>query len=270
MISLSRIRLEDIKEGNSFIVDHSIKEKISHETHSAQQEIIEEDSSLTEAEIEAQNIINKAQEEAARIIEDATIKAQELFNQTHEEGLKSGYNAGFETGKLQIQTDFIHQIKGLETITKSSFAVKKEIITSAEQELIKLSITIAEKLVKQKLEIQPDIILNIVKAAINELKDKEEIKIIVNPCVTSCLYEFSDLLKQEIQGLERIKIIEDKTIPLEGVIVESLESRIDARLDSQINEISKRLLKEASENPILIEIPKEIDIMIEEPENFKD
>lgn len=264
MTSLSRIRMEDIKEGSSYLVNNKPASTLKI-APSVEQTSSEENTALSEAAIEAQKIISKAQENAEIIIKEAENKAQEMFNQAQEEALKAGYTSGYEAGLNQIQIDFINQIKAVETVAKSSFAVKKEIITSAEQELIKLSITIAEKLVRQKLEIQPELILSIVKAAINEIKDKEEIKIIVNPAVTNCLCEFSESLKQDFQGLEKIKIVEDKTIPLEGVIVESLESRIDARLDSQINEISKKLLKEAAENPVLNEIPKEIEIKIEEP-----
>lgn len=267
MISLSRIRLEDIKEGNSFVVNNSSTgkkpEKINPNIQTG-------NSAVSDAEIEAQNIIDTAKNEATRIIEETQNKSQELFNQAQAEGMKAGYDAGYEKGLSQVQDDFINQVKSVDIIAKSAFRVKNEIIVSAEQEVIQLSITIAEKLVRQKFDIQPEIILNIVKAAINELKDKEEIKIVVNPAITKYLYEFSDELKRTINGLEKIKIIEDRTIPAEGVIIESLESRIDARLDSQITEITKKLMKKVTEDPVLKKIPKEIEIKIEEPKNFKE
>jgi len=266
MISLSRIRLEDVKVGNSYIVENSTtgtnSEKNSNNTS-------EESNAASESEIEAQNIINAAQQEAARIIEEAKAKSEELFNQAQEEGLKFGQAAGYDDGIQQLQTNFINQIKSVDIIAKSAFAVKKEIILSAEQEILQLSIAIAEKLIRQQLEIHPETILNIVKTAINQLKDKEEVKVIVNPAVTNYLYEFSDDLKQSINGLEKIKITEDKTIPPEGVIVESLESRIDARLESQIDEITKTIMKESQEHPIMEDLPKEIEIKIEEPGNLE-
>jgi len=256
---LSRIRLEDVKVGNSYIIDSSTDIKPENDNTEQEKAVI------IEAEKQAQIILEKAQQEALRIIEDTQNKSQELFNQAQEEGQKAGYSAGYETGIQQIKTEFVNQIKSIDILASSVFDIKKEIIVSAEQEIVKLSIVIAEKLVRQQIDIDPEIIKNIVKAAINELKDKEEVKIVVNPAVTDYIYEFSEELKQTINGLEKIKVIEDKTIPPDGVIVESLESRIDARLDSQIVEITKRLMKEAAQNPVL----KEIEIKIEEPKKRK-
>lgn len=266
---MSRIRLEDIKVGNSYVVDNS---KTSKKTESIPQavQIQEDNSAVSDAEIEAQRIITAAQEEARNIIEQTRQKSEELFNQSHEEGMKAGYNAGYEVGLKQVQEDFTNQIRSVDIIAKTAFNVKKEIIVSAEQEILQLSVVIAEKLLRHQLEVNPELILNIVKAAINELKDKEEVKIVVNPSVTNCLYEFSDELKQSINGLKKIKIIEDKTVPSEGVIIESLESRIDARLDSQITEITKRIMKEAAERPLTDKLVKEIDIKIEEPGNLEE
>lgn len=264
---MSRIRLEDVKVGSSYVVKNASTNKIAESIPDEEQQDI---NAPSESEIEAQNIISAAQQEAARIIEEIQNKSGELYNQAQEEGAKAGYTAGYENGISQIQNDFINQIKSVDIIAKSAFSVKKEIILSAEQEILQLSIAIAEKLISQQLEINPKTILNIVKAAINQLKDKEEVKISVNPTVTNYLYEFSDELKQSINGLEKIKIIEDRTIPSDGVIVESLDSRVDARLDSQINEITKNIMKELADHPLMEEIPKEIEIKIEEPGNLEE
>ncbi|MDD3013194.1 MAG: FliH/SctL family protein [Candidatus Gastranaerophilales bacterium] len=259
---MSRIRLEDVEVGHSYVIKNTSANKLSE---SISEEVQQENTAVAEAELEAHNIISAAHQKSARIIEEAQKTSQESFNQSKEEGMKAGYDAGYKNGVHQIQADFINQIKSVDIIAKSAFNVKKEIIISAEQELLLLAVTIAEKIVRQQLEIHPETILNIVKAAINQLQDKEEVKIIVNPAVTNYLYEFSDELKQSINGLEKIKIIEDRTVPLEGVIVESLDSRIDARLDSQITEITKKIMKESAEHPVMEEIPKEIEIKIEEP-----
>ena len=103
---------------------------------------------------------------------------------------------------------------------------------------------IAEKIIRHKLELKPELLLGIISAAIEQVKDKEDIKIIVNPALLHNLYEFTEGLRETVKGLKNLKIIEDRTIPKDGVIVESVESRIDARIETQIKEIMKNLMQE--------------------------
>ena len=71
-------------------------------------------------------------------------------------------------------------------------------------------------------------------------------------------------MKEEIRGLKTVKITEDKTIPKDGVIVESPESRIDGRLATRMSEITKNLMREYSEKANSNELAEEINIIIDE------
>lgn len=55
------------------------------------------------------------------------------------------------------------------------------------------------------------------------------------------IYEISDGLKERFFGLENIKIIEDSSVPADGTIVESVDSRVDSGIKAQISRISDEL-----------------------------
>ena len=260
MSSLNRIKASAIQLGNSYIFGETNKS-----TASGDESASPEDEAILPYKNQANGIIANAEAEAQKILEEAAAQASEIIRQAQEEGYKSGYELGYAEAKSQLYNDMSNQINSVKLLANSAFKVKKEIISSSELEILQLSITIAEKVIKQQLEINPDILLNIIKAAINELKDKEEVKIHINPVHKKNLYSFSDELTGCINGLEKIKIIEDKTIPVDGLIVESMDSRIDASLNTQISEITRQIMEEASNSPILEEIPKEIEIKIQEP-----
>jgi flagellar assembly protein FliH len=270
MTTLSRIKGSNIKLGDSYKLGND--DEASGSRHS-----INETAMQKALKDKTQEIINGANDEAEKIINAARQEAENLINQAQDaiakatdESVQAGYKAGYDEGHKKIHEELIEQVKKVDTIAASSFNVKKEIISSAEKEILQLAIAISEKIIKQQLEINTDIILNIVKAAIMEIKDKEEISIIVNPSLTKCLYDHSDELKKTIKGLKSIKIVEDKSIPSDGLIVESPESRVDARLESQIGEIARHIMLESEENPVFAEIPKEIEIRIEEPSSIKE
>lgn len=256
---MSRIRCDAIIVGGSYVLGK--ENKID----------LEKDQILDNAKVQAEEIISVAQQQARQIIQEAQIQSQnmiaqaeEIQRQAHESGLQDGFNQGHQNGFNQISNELANQIKTVDIIAKAAFRVKQEIIISAKKDILELTIAIAEKILKNTLNIAPETILSIIKAAINELKEKEDIKIAINPEIAVYLYQYSEIIKETVYGLKNLKIIEDKTIPVDGFIVESIDSRIDAGISTQINAISRAFLDEKQERLAIGEIPEEIEININE------
>ena len=269
-----RIRSSNVQLGESLIVGQPLKitagkgfddEELSKEElylRLKEKELrLKLDQMLIEAQNQAASIINDAKNQSAQLLENSkqdTLKKQEeielLKTQALEEARQQGFQIGYDEGFQKAREDVHLKVINLEAIADSSFKLKKEIMLSAEQEILQLSIVIAEKVLKQQLEIKPEMIIEIIRAAINELKDKEEIKIIINPALKDQLYNFSEELKTLIKGMKAIKIVEDKTIHANSAIVESPESRIDARLETQIAKITEEIMKTFADEPVLGDI----------------
>lgn len=269
MTSLSRIKSSNVHLGNSYVFGKEKKEADPESLLSAEEKL-----AIASARKTAEDIVNEAKAEAAKIIEQAHQQGNEIIQQYQQageqarnEGYQAGYQQGYTDGQAKLYQDIASELRKLDSLAASAFSVKKEIISSSEEEILKLSVAIAEKIIRHELELNPEIVVNIIKSAINELKDREEVKIIVNPSFANLLMNQSEELKETVNGLKNLKILEDKSIPADGVIIESGESRIDARLDSQISEIMRVLISEYEENPVFEEIPKEIEIRIEEPKD---
>jgi flagellar biosynthesis/type III secretory pathway protein FliH len=101
-------------------------------------------------------------------------------------------------------------------------------------------------------------LLNLIINAIAQLKEKENVTIIINPEMVEKLYAISDEIKEKIHNLENIKIIEDNAVSPDGAIVESVGSRIDARVSAQIQQFAQHLYNELNSTPE-IDLVKEID-----------
>ena len=74
------------------------------------------------------------------------------------------------------------------------------------------------------------------------LKEKENITIIVNPLLVDNINAISEDFKNEFPKLQSIKIVEDSSVSPDGVIVETLNSRLDSRISTQIKEIAEKML----------------------------
>ena len=97
---------------------------------------------------------------------------------------------------------------------------------------------------QKKLKLDRDILYNITKNSINELKNKEAVTIFVNPNMAKKIYSISESLQKDILSLQSIKIVEDSSVSEDGTIVESISTRVDNRISSQIDEIAQKLLVE--------------------------
>jgi len=265
----SRIKSSDVQLGESFIIGQYKKNNNQGYEGDDFKNGLEQ--MLIEAGQQAKAIVQEAEEKAAKIIkkaeEAALSKAQEiedLKQQSIQNGLAEGFHKGYDEGMATAKKEVIENVWGVGALASSAFKIKKEIIDSAEKEVLELAVAIAEKVIRHELEIKPELMQEIVKAAIAQLKDKEEIKIIINPALIQNLYEFTEEFKKTIKGLKSIKIIEDKTIPKDGVIVESPESRIDARIETQLREIVRNIMQEFSQKSLVEAIPEEIEVRIQD------
>ena len=199
---------------------------------------------LLKAKQQAQVIIDEAKQKAQAHIDAAVEEANSKVAEITEDARQKGHQTGYEEGQIAIKRDLVEQIENLDKFAKSEFEIKKRIIKSAHNDIVNLVVMIADKVCHKKLKMDREILYNITKYSINELKDKESVTIFVNPSMAKKIYAISETLQKDILSLQSIKIVEDNSVSEDGTIVESISSRIDNRVSSQIDEIAQKLLVE--------------------------
>lgn len=238
---MSRIDSGKVNFGSSYVLPTSDEQIRAQELVSAKK-IAQE--LLLKAKQQAQLIIDEAKQKAQQHIDEAVEQANAKVAEITEEARQAGHQVGYEEGRLAIKQDLIEQIENLDKFAKSEFEIKKRIIKSAHNDIVNLVVQIADKVCHKKLKLDREILYNITKYSINELKDKETVTIFVNPNMAKKIYAISESLEKDILSLQAIKIVEDSSVSEDGTIVESISSRIDNRVSSQIDEITQKLLVE--------------------------
>lgn len=291
----NRIKSDKVLVGKSYVINansnfsQEIKDQYTRIIEGAKAEakkIILE--SKAKAKVEADNIINQANElldqanskfqEADRIVKESVDKAQSeydnILNTAKEEGYKIGFETGYKDGQSNITKELEDKITSVNDFAKSNFELKKRIIKSAHLDIINLVLAISKKICQEAIETDKNILINVINNSINSLNDRENIKIIVNPVMYNRILEVSDKMKEIILNLKSIEILQDRNVATDGVIVESLDTRIDATVTSQIDELSFRLLTDlqmTSEETLVNEIKEdyiEEDKLIENNNTF--
>lgn len=242
-MSSNRIKSQEIQLGDNFVLP--IEQTRVTAQQAKVQKIIEETDAkakqiLDNAEIKAQVVVQAANTEAEKIIENARKKAQNEYESIKNKAYEEGFQKGEQDGLLKFQNDSIEALKSLDTLASSSFEMKKNIIDSASRDIVDLVSMIADKVCHEKFD--NEILYNITLDAIKQLNDKENITIIVHPKLVENINNLIENFRAEIPKLNTLKIIEDTSLSPDGVIVETLNSRLDSRISSQISEIARKML----------------------------
>jgi len=251
-IQRNTIKSHDVKIGNSFRIGES------RDSHHAKIDVTDENflHKLTpELSNKIRETLTIAEQKAQNILADAMNQGEVLKQQAHEqgmqEGITQGQNQGYQDGYNKAVNDVIEKAISLDKFINTITNAKYEIYHAKEDELLEFVMLIAQKLAHTQIIFDTEAIKNIIIDASSELKEKETLKVLIHPTLAQKIYSISDEIKNAIYGLKSLKILEDKTISPDGAVIESQDSRVDARLSTQVDLLFKKMSKAKQEIPIL-------------------
>lgn len=209
---------------------------------------------LKKLEIE---IIQKAQEKAKELIEQANEeiekKKAELMKEEEslhakisdalEEARVKGYQEGYEAGRNDGMQSVENLIQEASKIVDSSREDYYEKLESAELEIIDLAVKIAEKIIGKTIEDDSEYWSQLVKTALKEVREHEDIKIFVHPKKFELTKSQKKMLEALLHDSTDIYIYPDDELEETACIIETSFGTIDASVDSQLTEIKKQLLQ---------------------------
>ena len=150
-------------------------------------------------------------------------------------GFAEGEKAGLETGNRRVTPvieNFGHALTELEN-------VKKEIYQNAEQKTLHLAIAIARKIVSREVQSNPEVVLEIIRKALDKVVDDEDITIRLNPEDFNFINTSGQKITDGDDGFENIKLQADASIAGGGCLIETRMGNIDARIDRQFKVIEE-------------------------------
>jgi flagellar assembly protein FliH len=200
-------------------------------------------------------LIEKANKEAEKIIQSAQKKQEDLLRQIQQEreswnterellineAKKAGYQVGWNEGQQEGFSQYQEYIVEAQEVIQ---AAKKDYISyleTSEQTILDLATAIAEKVVASKIEEDGGYFLSLVKKAIKDVKEYQDVQIHVNPKQYHFLLENKEELLAVFSHETNLFIYPDHDINEGSCIIESPNGRIDASIDTQLAEIKKKL-----------------------------
>ena len=188
------------------------------------------------------------QTERREVDEPPTITLQE-------EELNRQINESFEKGLIQgkdlAERGLLNVFRSLRVATEGVHVLREKIMRESEDELVKLIMMVARKVIVREIRMDRMILYNVVQAALSDLSERGDITIRLNPddyiLVTTSHEEY---FRKELLT-ERMHLKSDPTVLQGCCLVDSEMGTIDAGIDAQLDEIFRRLLEERAVSTVI-------------------
>jgi flagellar assembly protein FliH len=194
----------------------------------------------------SQVILDQAKADSEDILNQAKSDAEKLRAQAMEEGRQAGYDAGYEDGFREAyeahkevlearQEEFLEAMKNaIESVTQE----KEKILDKYIDDLKKVTLTIAEKVIQTSLRSSGEIIKRMIVAAAGKLKKTQWVKIYVSQRDAGMMIQGDVGLLSELSHISgNIKIIAMDHEEDGACIIELPEEIIDVSVNTQLENI---------------------------------
>lgn len=151
------------------------------------------------------------------------------------EAYQRGFTEGKAVGRAQAEAEVGPVIEQLSRRLADLATLRSRIRNQAEEDLLKLSIAVARRILRRELTLDPESIQGLIKVALEKLQSRELTRVRVHPdqepLVRSCL---------ERLGLPRtLELAADNTLQPGDVRFETPHGILDTSVEAQLREIER-------------------------------
>lgn len=211
---------------------HTPQEVVQREVEKQRQFLQQQSEALLQqARQEAEALLQQARQDAARILSEAEAKLQQMETQAYQEGLARGEKEG--------QAQIAKILEQFHAVLQEAYAERQRLLASTETEVVHLILEIVRKILKIEPIINEQVVVRVVRSALQQLGNTVTTKIYVHPADLELLhFHLSQLDPMDLD----IVLEADEKISPGGCLIRSEAGVIDATLDSQLDTVIRSFL----------------------------
>ncbi|MDR0121655.1 flagellar assembly protein FliH [Bacillus pumilus] len=214
-----------------------------------------EEELVNETEV-SQLVLSDAEDQASRIVEQANSELEKTMAEINqrradfeeermqliEEAKQAGYQDGFQKGEADAMSQYrsiLDQANDIVSLAKQDYEEK---IESSAEKIVELAFELAKR-VWYSAEDTKDQFLALVKQVISEVREYDDISIYVDPEHYDHVMEYKDELIRILQKDTHLAIYSDEKAPKGTCYVETSFGKVEASVDTQMNQLKEKLLE---------------------------
>ncbi len=166
---------------------------------------------------------------------------QKAIEHAKKEGIELGKKDGFEKGLKEANVQLESTLAEAAELLQQAEIRKKEIIAAAEPFLVEMSTMIAEKIITKQLSIQPNWIVELIRAQLSRKANAPSVTILVSQSQFSTVYASRESLMGCLDPMAELMVIPDPHIHDQGCVIRTPGGSMDCTVDTQLKAIQAAL-----------------------------
>ncbi|WP_298431929.1 FliH/SctL family protein [Geobacter sp.] len=156
------------------------------------------------------------------------------------------YCNGMEEGRRQAERGLANVFKSLREGVSALTGLRQRVLKESEEDLLRLAVMIARKIVQQEIAQDPGVLASIIAAAVGGCAERDRVVVRLNPGDHALVAANRQGFLAGLGEDAPITLAPDDGVGPGGCLVETITGTVDARIEAQIDEIYRTLLEERS------------------------
>jgi flagellar biosynthesis/type III secretory pathway protein FliH len=168
-----------------------------------------------------------------------------------ERARQEGYRSGFHRGRTEGTEETLRQVRAsrdlLIRVAEEFKADRDALLRSLEEEMVRLALAIAERVVGEVAGRDRELVLLTVREALRRAQGEGSVMVRVNPADLETVRRDRECFRDALDGIEKIDFVADRRVGPGGCIVETASMRLDARVEAQVTELTQAIVDHLEE-----------------------
>ncbi|MCA0983330.1 flagellar assembly protein FliH [Halobacillus yeomjeoni] len=233
------IKIKPIHLNNDQEDQTSLKDEIVQQKQEAQEIMDQADGELEQAREAAEKMLAEAEDQIKNARQNWEEERQNLVKEAKEEG----YVAGLQQGKDQGYEEYLEKLSQANDIIGQAKEEHRSIVNASQESIAEIALRCAEKILAMQIQEDPQSFFSLVKKATKEVQDQPDVTIYVHPDQFETVNIQREELKMVTDTKTDVSILVKEDLRPMSCIIESPFGRVDAGIDSQLNELRQKIFE---------------------------
>lgn len=179
------------------------------------------------------------------VVEDTHAAELELRLRAMEEEagarVQEAYDRGMEEGQRLAERGLSNVFKSLREAVEDVISLRDQVFRECEEDLLRLSLMVAGTIIRQEIAQDRSILAKVVATALENSKENDEVLIRLNPEDYKLVSSHKQAYLQGVGDRKSLNLKPDDSVSVGGCIVDTVMGEVDARLETQLEEMYRHL-----------------------------
>jgi len=169
----------------------------------------------------------------AAVMEEARAEAEVKVREASE----AGYQRGLEKGQAVFEESIAECAASLHAAAEAMQAARRDFLDGLEPQAAALATLIAERVLQREVRTDPDLILATARRALEQIADRQQMRLRVNPADLAALREHEVTLLEGFEAGVELHIEADDAVAPGDCLVDSQRMHVEARMERMLADV---------------------------------